>query len=267
MINDSLNQRPACLVTRPRHQNQTLVTLLDQVGWDSIIFPTIEIQPSLSETLQQQLPRRIASFDIALFVSRNAVDFTFKHLSAPDLPPALQLGVIGKGSWQALQRYGVACSIIPTTDFNSEGLLASPALQQVAGKRILILRGQQGRNLLGDTLRERGAVVEYQEVYRRMAAQYPKHYLEHETAGHFPQLAIFTSAEGLRNALQIVSTQMAERLRHIPWLLISERMRETAANLGHNADTIIAVSASDEGIVEAIQGWQQTRNQRTNTHE
>ena len=250
--------RPACLVTRPQHQSRALVELLEQAGWQALLFPTIEIQPSPASALLEQLPRRIHDYDIALFVSRNAVDFTFKYLQPGDIPASLQLGVIGKGSWQSLQQHGVESSIIPADSFNSEGLLASAALQQVAGKRIIILRGQQGRNLLGDTLSARGATVDYQEVYRRCLPDYPAHHLEQLTRKNFPQLAIFTSAEGVQNTMQIVSATMAQRLRQIPWLLISERMRETARDLGHNATIIIAVSASDEGIVEAIKRWQQS---------
>jgi uroporphyrinogen-III synthase len=250
--------RPACLVTRPQHQSRALVELLDQAGWQALLFPSIEIQPSPPNAVLEQLPHRIRDYDIALFVSRNAVDFTFRHLHPGDLSANLQLGVIGKGSWLALQQHGVESSIIPADSFNSEGLLASPALQQVAGKRIIVFRGQQGRNLLGDTLRARGATVDYQEVYQRCLPRYAANHLEQLTQQNFPQLAIFTSAEGLQNTMRIVSTGMAQRLRQIPWLLISERMRETARDLGHNATIIIAVSASDEGIVEAIKRWQQS---------
>ena len=255
-----VKNRPACLVTRPQHQSQALIERLAQAGWDSILFPAIEIRATQPTPMLRQLAQQLKAYDIALFVSRNAVDFAFEYLQADELPPALQLGVIGKGSWLALQQQGVASSIIPADSYNSEGLLAAAALQQVSGKRIIIFRGQQGRNLLGDTLRERGAQVEYQEVYQRHAPQYPSGYLEQLTRERFPQVAIFTSAEGLRNTLRIINAEMAQRLRRIPWLLISERMRETALDLGHNADIIIAIKASDEGIVEAIKRWQTTNN-------
>ncbi len=244
-----------CLVTRPRHQSDRLVELLDQAGWQSLLFPSIEI---IASSAAESLPERIHDYDIALFVSRNAVDYSFLQFPPGNLPDKLQLGVIGKGSLQALQRHGVESALLPADQYNSEGLLAAEALQQVADKRILILRGQPGRNLLGDTLRLRGAHVDYLEVYRRTLPEYPDQYLEQLTQQRFPQLAIFTSAEGLRNTLQLVSENMAQQLRRIPWLLISERMRETARNLGHNASIIIAVSASDEGIVEAIEQWQQS---------
>ncbi len=247
-----------CLVTRPAHQTQQLNDMLEQTGFGIINFPTIQINASPATPFLENLKDELGHYDIALFVSRNAVDFSFKYLPSTGLPDSLQLGVIGKGTWMALKNQGVESHIIPTDSYNSEGLLASAVLQQVNGKRILIFRGQQGRNLLGDTLRERGASVDYQEVYRRVLPEYAKGTLGRLTQPYFPDIAVFTSAEGLLNCFQLVDKSMAEKLCSIPWLLISERMRETARNLGHNADIIIAISASDEGILQAIQEWQQT---------
>jgi len=232
--------------------------MLRQAGIVSVNFPTIAIKASSQTPFLNNLQDNIEQFDIALFVSRNAVDFTFNYLQADKLPPTLQLGVIGKGTWMALQNQGVDSHIIPAESYNSEGLLASQVLLDVKGKNVIIFRGQQGRSLLGDTLRKRGARVDYQEVYQRVLPDYSAGLIEKLTATHFPDLAIFTSAEGLSNCFQLLSDEMAQTLRSIPWLLISERMRETARNLGHNADIIIAISASDEGIVQAIQSWQQT---------
>jgi len=247
------------LVTRPSHQNENLNRLLSDLGCEVIAFPTIAIEASTPTPFLQQLDSSIKSYDMALFVSRNAVDYTFRYLNVDKLPTNLQLGVIGKGSWDAMQEQGVSSHIIPADSYNSEGLLASPALQQVAGSKIIIFRGQQGRNLLGDTLLQRGASVEYCEVYRRVLPQYSKVHLAELTETHFPDVAIFTSAEGLSNAFKLLSGRQAERLRQTPWLLISERMRETARNLRHNADILIASRASDEGILQALKEWQQTK--------
>lgn len=245
-----------CLVTRPAHQNQTLNKILLQAGFRIINFPTIAINAASATAILKALPDYIQQFNVALFVSRNAVDFSFKYLDAAALPSSLQLGVIGKGTCQALKKHGLESHIISADNYNSEGLLASKLLLQVKGKRVLILRGQQGRNLLGDTLRERGADVEYCEVYRRALPEYTPDYFEKLSKDYFPDIAIFTSAEGLNNGLQLLDEVQADRLRCIPWLLISERMRETARDLRHNADIIIAHSASDEGIVQALVEWQ-----------
>lgn len=250
-----------CLVTRPAHQNEKLGQLLNSAGFKTLNFPTIEIIASPKTGTLKQLESSKSNWDIALFVSRNAVDFTFKYLDPASLPDSIQLGVVGKGSWIALQQHGVHSHIIPASDFNSEGLLASSELQQVKDKNIVIFRGQEGRNLLGDTLRERGAKVDYIEAYQRVTPDYPAGHFTQLTQNHYPDLAIFTSEEGLKNAFEILSPGEAEPLTNIPWLLISERMRETARNLGHNADIIIASSASDEGILQAIKDWHQAMTQ------
>lgn len=244
------------LVTRPSHQAEPLILALSESGYHAVSFPTITIEPSAPTPFLKQLDSHIVNYDMALFVSRNAVDFALQYLTADDIPEHLALGVIGNGTLKALERHGVESHIIPAESYNSEGLLSAEALQQVAGKRILIFRGQLGRNLLGDTLIQRGALVDYQEVYRRVLPDYPENHYADLTEKKIPDLAIFTSAEGLKNCFLLLTEKQSRQLRNIPWLLISERMRETALNLRHNADIIIASKASDEGILQALMEWQ-----------
>jgi hypothetical protein len=59
----------------------------------------------------------------------------------------------------------------------------------------------------------------------------------------------------MHNVLNLASGRARQELLEIPWLLISERMRESAVNLGHNGATIIAASANDEGIQQTINEW------------
>jgi len=144
--------------------------------------------------------------------------------------------------------------------YNSEALLSAPALQQVDGKRILILRGQQGRNLLGEELARRGASVDYAEVYRRVLPQYEAGDFQSLVDEAFPTLVILTSNEGMHNLIELLDENEARALCRIPWLLISERMRESALKLGHNATVLIAQRASDKGIRQTICEWAEQRN-------
>jgi uroporphyrinogen-III synthase len=252
--------KPVCLNTRPAHQSEALTQGLHQLGFDVVEFPTIQISSPSDTRALEDLPRQMSKYDIALFVSRNAVDYAFKYLSLETLPAKLQMGVIGKGSWQALRDKGVESQIIPADSFDSEGLLATQSLQDVESKQVIIFRGQQGRNLLGDTLTARGATVTYCEVYHRGAPQYPDQAFTQLANAQFPEVAIFTSAEGLNNCQHLLNEHEWQGLTEITWLLISERMRETALELGHNAAIIIARNASDEGILQALQEWHNTRH-------
>ena len=244
-------QGQVILNTRPAHQQAELTALLERDGARVLSFPVIEIVASGTPLAQP------VDHDILLFVSRNAVDHGLDLLDAARLPPGVQFGVIGAATRAALlERVGdLGERLIESQPFNSEALLEADALQRVAGKRILILRGQAGRNLLGDELGARGARVDYLEVYRRELPRRDPAAFERLTSERFPTLVVLTSNEGMHNLFELVENAAAERLRAIPWLLISERMRESALKLGHNAPIVIAQSASDDGIRKTICAW------------
>ena len=248
-------QGQVILNTRPAHQQGELTALLEADGALVLSFPVIEIVASGAA------PAQPVDHDILLFVSRNAVDHGLDLLDAARLPPAARLGVIGSATRAALlARLGdVGDRLIESEPFNSEALLEADALQRVAGKRILILRGQAGRTLLGDELAARGAEVDYLEVYRRELPRRDPEGFARLTAEHFPTLAVLTSNEGMHNLFELVDSVAADRLRATPWLLISERMRESALKLGHNAPIVIARSASDDGIWRTIRDWARQR--------
>ena len=257
----TLNQQ-VILNTRPVHQQAVLNRLLESQGAIILSFPSIEIVDCESTAFHLSLIQNIQHYHIALFVSRNAVEGAFRFLQADQLPPDLQLGVIGEGTYQTLAKQvaNLDSRLIHKPDsgsetFNSESLLAASNLQQIKGKNILIFRGQQGRNLLGDELRARGAPVSYCEVYRRQLPKYEADHYQRLSHYHIPTLAVFTSTEGMENTISAIDNQSQISLLNTPWLLISERMRESALNLGHNAPIIIAKNANDEGIRQAITEW------------
>lgn len=249
------------LNTRPRHQQAELTALLERDGARVLSFPVIEIVLTENDALRQSLNQDIGQYDILIFVSRNAVDGAFQFIDVARLAADTTCGVIGGATRHALadRIENLDQCLVAGEPYNSEALLEAEALQQVAGKRIMIFRGQLGRNLLGDELAARGAEVDYCEVYRRELPPCDQSAFNRLVEGAFPTLAILTSNEGMHNLFQLVDAAAAERLHEIPWLLISERMRESALKLGHNAPIVIAQSASDEGIHQTIFDWADQR--------
>jgi uroporphyrinogen-III synthase len=153
--------RRGIVVTRPRELAQQFAQLLEERGARALIFPAIEIQP---------LPRpvaldHIADFDLVVFVSPSAVRVAMRGMSWPH---GIAAAAIGSGTKREVERSGVSPVIAPAAGADSEALLAAPHLQQVSGKRVLIVRGEGGRELLGEALAARGARVEYAECYRRV---------------------------------------------------------------------------------------------------
>jgi uroporphyrinogen-III synthase len=254
--------RQVILNTRPAHQQTVLNNLLQSQGATILNFPSIEIVGCDATEFHLSLGQNINHYDIALFVSRNAVDGAFRFMRVDQLSSHLEFGVIGESTYQALAAHinHLTPRLIHSPSesnvlYNSECLLAAAKLQQVTGKNIIIFRGQQGRNLLGDELRSRHASVDYCEVYRRQLPYYELDHYQKLCHQDTPTIVVFTSTEGMQNTMEAVDRHSLSQLLKTPWLLISERMRESAVNLGHNERIIIANNASDEGIQLAITEW------------
>ena len=152
-------QGQVILNTRPVHQQAELTRMLQRDGAQLLPFPVIDIEPiAIGPSHSMQLAQSIGDYDILLFVSRNAVEGAFRFIDCARLQSATCFGVIGSATRSALAaaladcRFDLDDCLLAGEPYSSETLLQAPALQQVEGKRILILRGQQGRNLLGDEL-------------------------------------------------------------------------------------------------------------------
>ena len=157
------------LITRPAGQGATLADLIRAEDGIPIVFPVIEIRDVADVKPLLALIDRLGDFDIAVFISANAVAKAMNLvLPRRAWPGRVRVATIGKGSEKALKRFGFTDIIAPTGRFDSEALLELAPLVEVAGKRVVIFRGDGGREFLGDTLAARGAVVEYAECYRRV---------------------------------------------------------------------------------------------------
>jgi len=136
------------VVTRPQRQAAALAKKLAAVGATPLLWPAIVILPPRDRASLERAHETLATYDIAVFVSANAVEF-----GAPDpsrWPSSVRVFAPGPGTAEALSAVGIAGVRIPLTTFDSEGLLALPELRHVEGARAIIFRGQGGRELLGD---------------------------------------------------------------------------------------------------------------------
>src|SRR5450631_4196009 len=156
------------VVTRPRDQAAQLAQRIEQAGGIPLLFPLLDITAVQdTKTLFEQIAR-LGQFNLAIFISPNAVHYGMAAIRAAGaVLNSLKIATVGQSSAKALRESGISNVIAPTERFDSEGLLALPELQNVAGWRVMIFRGDGGRELLGDTLKARGATVEYATCYQR----------------------------------------------------------------------------------------------------
>ena len=246
-------QGKTILVTRPAHQAAALMSLIKQAGGDALPFPTIEILPPQNPQPAITQFQQLRQFDILLFISANAARIGMEMIQQQGtLPQTIQVAAVGKATTRALQQLGVEVDILPQSRFDSEGLLATPQLQAVSNQRILIVRGEGGRELLAETLRKRGAEVHYAEAYRRTIPNTdPTPVLQAWQAGQL-DAAIVTSNQSLDNLIQMVGEAGHKALLQTPLVVISERTREVALERGFQHPPQLATSPSDDAILDTL---------------
>jgi uroporphyrinogen-III synthase len=247
------------LVTRPAHQAQTLAALIEHAGGTAIRFPTLAIVPARDPGNLRALFSRLAEFDLAIFISPNAVEQAMALLQHERLPwpNSLRLAGIGAGTAQALARFHLAPALVPER-YDSEALLAHPELAQVAGRRVLILRGEGGRERLASALTERGAAVHYAECYRRVRPAVDTAPLRALVARGDVDIISVTSIDGLHNLCEMAGDERGRLLR-TPIVVLSESQAAAGRALGFETEPVIAAAASDAAILNAIKTWRATR--------
>jgi uroporphyrinogen-III synthase len=216
-------------------------------------LPALEIQPPAHPQTVAARVEGSGPFDIAIFVSPNAVRHGLALLDGVPLPGNPRIAAVGKGTARALETAGCSVDILPRERFDSEAMLELEELQQLQGRRVLILRGNGGRKLLGDTLQRRGADVVYAEVYRRKCPSLDPGSLL-ECWIDQVQVVTVTSVEILENLTSMLGQGGRELLVKTPLVVISERIGDRARTLGHEK-IILARRAEDEAIVDAVCEW------------
>jgi uroporphyrinogen-III synthase len=243
------------LVTRPEKQAQVLCDLIEARGGKAVRFPVLEISDPADPSSIKACLERINEYDLGIFISANAVSKLFQYLDTKNivLPNRIKLAVIGKGTKRLLDDKDIKVDICPEEHFNSEELLAMDTMQQVKGKRVVIFKGEGGRNLLETTLKERGAIVDNMELYKRAPVNTEPAPILQRWKNNELQIVTATSNEGLQALFDIVGSEGREYLRNTPLVIISERMREKATELGFQADIKVTSEASNEGILKALE--------------
>jgi uroporphyrinogen-III synthase len=242
------------VVTRPAHQAQAFARLVTGAGGRAILFPAIEIRDIEDPGPFVRLVDRLDEFDLAVFVSPNAVERAMSLISARrKLPRRLQVATVGGGSVRALERFGVTGILAPQGRSDSEALAELPALAAVSGRRVVIFRGAGGREALAETLRARGATVEYAECYRRVRPEFDAAPLLEAWARKGVDAVTVTSSEGLRNFADMIGPAGRERLPATPLFVPHPRIAEAAHELG--VRKVIVTGPGDDGMLTGLTAY------------
>ncbi|AOK30333.1 MULTISPECIES: fused uroporphyrinogen-III synthase HemD/membrane protein HemX [Burkholderia] len=259
------------VLTRPDGQSSGLAAQLAAAGIDVLDFPLIDIAPLADDAPLAGALARLDAYALVVFVSPNAIDHALARLDAI-WPHPLPIGVVGPGSVAALARHGIVAGthrvIAPresgnggTPRYDSESLFveierAFGGALALAGKRVLIVRGDGGREWLAERLREAGAEVELVAAYRRIMPEPSIRAWErvHGLLSGEPHAWLVTSSEGVRNLQELAHAHLTEAeidaLTRARFVAPHPRIAETARALGF--DRITLSGAGDERIVHAF---------------
>jgi uroporphyrinogen-III synthase len=298
------------VITRPRDQAVQLAQRIEHAGGVPLLFPLLDIAPVQDTRVLHEQIARLPRFDLAIFISPNAVRYGMAAIRAVgslpcppknvgiessgegvadgrqlpqsaglaitsdlasvvgspsrmasssnsnvSLPPTLKIATVGQGSARALRESGITNIIAPAERFDSEGLLALPELQDVSGWRVMIFRGDDGRELLGNTLRARGATVEYAACYQRSKPQQDIGAL----VGAAPDAITVTSSEALGYLRQMLDDGAQAVLRDTPLFVPHERIAELARQQGWHQ--VMLTGSGDDGLLTALEAWARQRTE------
>lgn len=236
------------VITRPREQARSLAALIEAEGARAILFPTIEIV----DLPPPGVVHRLDAFDLAVFVSPTAVQKALQWVG--QWPPQLAVAAVGPGTRKALEARGIRNVIAPGSRADSEALAALPELQDIAGRSIVIFRGEGGREFLGTTLAARGAAVEYAECYRRVRPGTDATALiDAWRRGEVHAVTAF-SLEAVENFWALLA---GAQTPDTPWFVPHPRLVEAARR--HGVSEVLIAGPTDEEIALGLVAYFRAR--------
>lgn len=235
------------LITRPAGKADNLLAGLDELAIGYVYQPliTTQLMPLRGRDLLH-----LQQAELIIFVSVSAVTSLEQQIDLTSLTQPLL--AVGTTTASALER-GCGRTVSAPVDQRSEGVLALPQLQDVAGKDIVIVRGNGGRELIKHGLLARGAKVTYVQSYKRVPLPLDGQRLSDQWRQQQIQCIVVTSNEILSLLLTSLPDVALPWLQQRQWIMVSQRMAETAVAMGIPASNIfLAASANDQALLDAI---------------
>jgi uroporphyrinogen III methyltransferase / synthase len=243
------------VVTRGRSQAGELTRRLEGLGAEIIEFPTISIQPPSDYAGMDCAIEQIESFDWLFFTSVNGVGYFFNRLRHLQKDPAIinNIGVvaIGPETARALRSERIEPSKIPTR-YQAEGILEDLDPAEICGKRILIPRAAQAREVLPETLRRWGATVDVVSAYQTVLPDTDARPLRALLSGGQVDLITFTSSSTVSHFLRLFEKEnLLQLLNGCKIACIGPITGNTVIASGLRPD-VIAREFTTAGLVDAI---------------
>lgn len=241
------------LVTRPKPQGDALCLSIKNLGGYPIHFPTIDFAPPQNKQAFQESVKKLGEQDWLIFISPQAVYSSIPQIrrSWPNFPETVRFAAVGEGTANALKQAGYNAILFPDSEHNSEALLDLPEFTQIRAKKIAVIRGDGGRELLDKTLAERGAEVLSVIAYQRILPNVNVSDCLERLRKHEIDIIVCTSFEGVKNLKILLGDTGWPYLQEIPVIVMSERIKLLAEDLGFRR-IWVTPHASEKALLATI---------------
>jgi uroporphyrinogen III methyltransferase/synthase len=236
------------VVTRARAQASSLSAALRALGAETIELPSIRIVPRIETDEVRDAIAAIRGYELICLTSANGVNLLFEALGSAGLDAralaGARIAAVGPGTARALAEHGVIADVVPERSV-AEGLVEALAAVEVEGRSVLVARPAAARDVLPDTLRERGAEVDVVALYETVREDPQPAALEAVRAADY---VTFTSASSVRNFADAFDGGIPGRARAVS---IGPITSEAARDAGFE----VAVEARRhdiDGLLEAV---------------
>lgn len=217
-------------ITRPTGQAKKLTQLVEEAGGTAIPFPLIEITALENYSEFDGVISKLNDYDWILFISSNAVQNSMPRLLKQGIPKQLKFAAIGPTTAQSLNDFEIKEVLIPKDKFDSESLLSLPEMHKMQGKKVMLVRGIGGRDVLANTLTERGAQVTFAECYQRINPQTNCDVLVEAFESKRLHQIVITSSEAMQYLIDLAGE--SDWLKQVRICVNHDRVAEAATALG-----------------------------------
>ncbi|MGE7990741.1 uroporphyrinogen-III synthase [Pseudomonas sp. NPDC089554] len=242
------------LLTRPLDECAALAQQLAAADIASHSLPLLAIEPLVLDAAQQQRLAGLGQYQAIIVVSKPAARLLLERVSEAGLEaPRQGWFTVGEATAAILQAQQLQVAYPPAGD-DSEALLALPALRQAIaaqGARVLIVRGEGGRELLAERLAEQGASVDYLELYGRRLPKYAHGSLVRLVEGERLNGLVVSSGQGFEHLLQLAGADWT-RLAKLALFVPSPRVAALAKAAGAQ-QVVDCRGASAAALLAAVQ--------------
>ncbi len=241
------------LVTRPGDRGLELCDIIENSGAITTYFPTANIHEVKVDSKTKRTLRSLDSIHWVIFVSRNAVTYGVEQLPKKLLETA-NIAAIGISTAEAIEKHGFNVSLCPESSFTTEAFLEEPLMEDVGNNNIVIVTGEGGRKLLQEELEERGAACYRIEVYRRELPIKAAQEVAVKVEKNAIDVLVVTSEELLENLLRLLQ-KVNSKLKSVPLVVSSDRLKVKAKALGFTHSIIVAENAVNATLLTALIKW------------